>query len=582
MTLFRPTEARNAKAASLAPNFHDRACAFAVAAGCVVFILAILVGAASAGGERKALTNALVLAIICGTTSWAATMRIIAETAKAIDRLILRVRAAADGDTNIALDKRSCEELPELVNAIDRLLDRVRSSLTSFHDLAMHDTVTGLPNRLHLRRVAEQQLYADIRPAGTSGVVFIDLDRFKAVNDTLGHHIGDQLLSMIAARLNIVVHGGGEAEDAPPLHRPIVARLGGDEFTIFIPSAADDAALRRIGRRVLSALAEPFEISGHSIEIGASIGIALHDGPAGGGYAALMRNADLAMYHAKAKGRGQIQIYSPELRVRSENRHVIEAELRSALTLEQFTLFFQPQVTIDRSRVVTAEALLRWQHPQGLRMPASFIDIAEDSGLIIEIGRWAMGHIAATLARWHDHGFNTRIGMNVSGRQLESGSFFRDLESAMETHGAPWDMLELEITETCLTPDDAELIGHFNRLRDRGVVIAIDDFGIGYSNLARLRSLPIDRLKIDRSLIADIAHSGEAATISHAIVALAHGLGYGVVAEGVENALQAEVLKVMGADMIQGYLVARPMPEADFPGWAAQFAADNTRLAIRV
>lgn len=562
-------------------SFRERAIAFAIAAGCVVFILAMLVGYVSAaGGGPKAFGNALILAIICSATSWAATMRIVAETAGAIDRLIVRVRAAAKGELNFSLDKQGLEELPELVESIDSLLARVRTSLNSFHDLAMHDAVTGLPNRLHLRREAERQLYSTAEERTKAALIFIDLDRFKSVNDTLGHQIGDQLLGMVGSRLNIVIDAECDAGEGL-LHRPLAARLGGDEFTVLVPSIADNAAAHRLGRRILRALSEPYEIAGHSIEIGASIGIALH-GDHGGGLTALMRNADLAMYDAKTRGRGQVQIYSPVLSAQNDDRRTNEQELRRALEHDQFEIFLQPQIDAVSKQVITSEALLRWRHPGGLRMPGSFIGTAEESGLIVEIGEWVIHKVAGMLADWHRQGINTRIAINISARQLERAEFFRMLESAMETARAPWDLLELEITETCLMDDDPQLIDEFDRLRGRGVAIAIDDFGNGYSNLARLRHLPIDRLKIDRSLIADIATCGEAATISHTIIALAHGLGYTVVAEGVENVLQTEVLRVMGADMLQGYLIARPMPAADFLGWRRQFTAENINLAIRV
>lgn len=582
---------RQAAKAALDPSFRERAVAFAVAAGCVVFILAMLVGWASAKtGDATALRNAIILAIICGVTSWAATMQVVAETAGAIDRLIVRVRAAAQGEIDVTLDRRDREELPDLVDAIDRLLGRVQSSLASFHELAMFDAVTGLPNRLHLRREAERQLYSADRDKCDAAIIFIDLDRFKSVNDTLGHQMGDELLGTVASRLNVVIdtemeasgkRAGSSTAARPIIARPIAARLGGDEFTVLVPQSSGEDAVRRLARRILRALSEPYEIAGHSIEIGASIGIAFNDDRRGG-LTALMRNADLAMYQAKAKGRGQVQVYSAELGEQNDGRRAIESDLRRALALHQFEIYLQPQILVADRHVVSAEALLRWRHPDGLRLPGSFIDIAEESGLIVEIGEWVINAVARMLGQWHAAGVGLRIALNISARQLERGDFFRILEQAMERARAPWDLLELEITETSLVGDDPHLIEQFNRLRARGVAISIDDFGIGYSNLARLRSLPIDRLKIDRSLIADITHCGEAATISHTIVALAHGLGYSVVAEGVENTLQTEVIKVMGIDMMQGYLIARPMPAAEFLPWARQYAVDNIVPAIRI
>src|SRR3546814_159096 len=490
-------------------SFRERAVTFSVAAGCVVFILAMLVGAATThGGGPREFRNALVLGIICGVTSWGATMRIVAETAGAIDRLIVRVRAAAKGEVDIAFDKGEREELPELVDSLDRLLGRVRSSLHSFHDLAMHDAVTGLPNRLHLRREAERQLYTATNDRTRAALIFIDLDRFKSVNDTLGHHIGDQLLGIVASRLSVVIDA--ECESGMHAERPLAARLGGDEFTVLVPDVACAEDARRLGRRLLRALSEPYEIAGHSVEIGASIGIALHSENSRG-LTTLMRNADLAMYHAKARGRGQVQIFTPALAAQSEDRRLIEQELRRALEHEQFEIYLQPQITALDKRVTAAEALLRWRHPQGMRLPGDFIGIAEDSGIIVDIGEWTMRTVARTLAAWHRQHINTRIGLNISPRQLERADFFRMLEQAMEAAGAPWDLLDLGITETALVEGDSFLIEKFNRLRARGVKIAIDDFGIGYSNLAPPTSPTIDPLTIARSPLPELPPRGPAA-----------------------------------------------------------------------
>jgi len=568
------------------PTFRAKACAFSFAAGSVVFILAILCGAVSSGGDRDGLVDAIILAIICSVTSWAATMRALSETAGAIDRVIERVSAAAHGELNFALDRQAREELPELVVAIDKLLERARASLVGFQNLAMHDPVTGLPNRLHLRREAERQLYDPAHADTQAALIFIDLDRFKPVNDTLGHALGDQLLSMVASRLCIVVAedqsiGGGpgnnrtENAGAPTGPRPIVARLGGDEFTIFLPRVDDEEAARRIGRRALRAISEPYEIAGHSIDIGASVGVAIHT-PDGSGFNGLMRHADLAMYHAKALGRGQVQLYSSSIKAWNDERLTTEKQLRRALEQGQFELHLQPQVSVGGGHVIAAEALLRWRLPNGeLRMPGSFIATAEESGLIVSIGEWVVGAVARLIGSWHAQGFDMRVSMNVSPRQLERPEFFRILDEAMIAAAAPWRLLELEITESLAMRGDEQLIVQLAKLRARGVTIAIDDFGAGYSNLARLRSMPIDRLKIDRSLIADIAHSEEAATIIHAIIALSQGLGYLAIAEGVEQPAQLEQLRTMGCDVMQGYLIARPMSEAALRAWAAAHTPDN-------
>ncbi len=551
-----------------------RASAFAVAAGSIVFILAMILGAINADGSQEALINGIVLALICGITSWAATMRSITETAGAIDQVVDRILEASRGELGGNLDVQEFEDLPALVNAINRLLDRVRASITNFQDLALRDAVTGLPNRVQLRREAERLLRDRLNDDPIAALLFIDLDRFKAVNDTLGHAHGDHLLAMVAVRI-------GDAIEAEALPRgmtpPIAARLAGDEFTILAPAVPDMEWVDRFSQRILGAMAEPFELSGQAVEIGASIGIACC--PADGrDLSQLMKNADVAMYHAKASGRGQVQFFSAELKARSEGRRALERQLKQALASREFELFVQPQVNAGDGAVVAGEALIRWRHPElGMRLPANFIALAEESGLIIEIGDWVTDAVAALLGDWRRRGLAQRLTFNVSPRQLERQDFFVHLEDAMARSGGNWSQLELEVTETLVMRSEPQTIARLADLRAKGVSIAIDDFGTGYSNLARLRQLPVNRIKIDRSIIADIGLSAQARTITQAIVGLAHGLGCDVVAEGVETGIQAGILRVMGCDILQGHAIAEAMETNSFPDWVEQ-ARNRTRL----
>jgi diguanylate cyclase len=328
---------------------------------------------------------------------------------------------------------------------------------------------------------------------------------------------------------------------------------------------------------VLYALSEPFDLAGNEVEIGASIGIALRPNH-GTTLHDLMRAADAAMYHAKGSGRGRAEHFTETLAAQLADRARLESDLREAIDGDQFMLVFQPQVGMADGRIVAAEALLRWQHPRdGLRLPGTFIDRAEETGLIVEIGEWVIRTVAETIARWGRMGIEQRLAINISPRQLDHAGFFRKLRAAMHAASAPARLLELEITETLAMHCNEDVIEAIATLRADGATIAVDDFGTGYSNLARLRALPVDRVKLDRSLIAPIAESADARTIAQAVIGLVHGLGCEAVGEGIETQAQADVLRVIGCDVIQGYAIAQPMAEDDFIAWTRR----DDRMALR-
>lgn len=546
-------------------TLKGRAVAFAFCVGAVTFILALLASAQS--GSPVELVRAVIVAIVCGTMSWASAERTIAGHAEAVDAAIDRLSRAAEGDLVSPTPPTVASCLPHLAGAMDGLMRQVRANLENVHSLAMLDPVTQLPNRAYFRREAARLLRE--LPADTiSAMFFIDLDKFKMVNDSLGHAQGDKLLGKVANRLRAVI--ATEPGRPPRFPRePLLGRLAGDEFTLLLPEVSAREEAERVGRAMLYALAEPFDLDGHSVEIGASIGLALRPDQ-GRGLGELMRAADVAMYHAKERGRGQLQSFTPALAARLADNVRLEAELREALVKRQFLFMFQPQIALPGGEVVAAEGLLRWQHPLlGLKMPDSFIARAEECGLIHDIGDWALEELAATMARWQAAGLSARLSANVSPRQITRPDYFVRVRDALVRHGAAPAMLELEITESMAMQCGDEVLGELARLRSEGVTIAIDDFGTGYSNLARLKDLPIDRVKIDRSLIADIARSAEARTIAHAVIELVHGLGYTVVAEGVESENQRTLLDVIGCDFIQGFAIARPMAEADYLAWLA-------------
>ena len=548
-------------------SLKSRGTAFALCAGAVVFILALL---AMVHGNDDEIVAALVVALVCGTLSWRSAERAISGIAEAIDHMAERLVAAADGDLVSPMPAPVSAALPDLARAMEGLFGQVRVNLDSVHMLALFDPVTSLPNRLNFRREAERAL-GDIAGTGGAALLFIDLDRFKMVNDSLGHAEGDKLLMMVANRLRHVL-SEDEAGDA------IVARLAGDEFTLFAP-AVDEAEATRLARRALFALAEPFDLAGHRLNLGASIGLALFP-EHGSDLTTMMRAADIAMYHAKAEGRGQFQVYSAALAERYESRLKIDRELRHALEAGGFALHFQPQRATRGDDLAAVEALLRWHHPDGdLRTPRSFVPAAEESGLIVAIGDWVIEEAAERGGRWVAAGRPLRMSVNVSPRQLDRPDFFAGVLATLARHAVPPALLELEITESIAMQCSPAVIEGIAGARALGISIAIDDFGTGYSNLSRLKALRVDRVKLDPSLIRDVTDSADARTLVHSVVGLIHALGYEVVAEGVEGRDQAEVLSAIGCDLLQGFLVAAPMPEPALLAWRRQLHPDRVALA---
>ncbi|WP_034160248.1 putative bifunctional diguanylate cyclase/phosphodiesterase [Sphingomonas sp. ERG5] len=544
-------------------SLKSRAIAFAMCAGAVAFILALVAtsnGTIDIGNVARALIPAIVCAVMC----WASAERAISATASAIDSAIARLTRAAHGDLDGEIPAEIAENVPQLASAMRGLFQQLSCNLESVHRLAMFDPVTALPNRTNFRRTCERML-ADMPQEVHAALFFIDLDRFKVVNDTMGHAMGDMLLGMVANRLRAVADRVVSETGAT---QPLIGRLAGDEFTMFFRDLRDPADAARIGRGILFALAEPFDLSGTDVEIGASIGIAMRP-EHGVNLTDLMRAADAAMYHAKANGRGRVEYFSAALAEEIADRAQLESDLREAIDQNQFTLVFQPQISLPGGRIVAAEALIRWRHPRdGLRLPGTFIKRAEETGLIVEIGEWVIATVADTIARWGKMGIEQRLAINISPRQLDHAAFFRRLRAAMKAANAPAHLLELEITETLAMHCSGDVVEAIAQLRADGATISIDDFGTGYSNLARLRDLPVDRVKLDRSLIEQIADSNEARTIAHAVIGLIHGLGCEAVGEGIETQAQADVLRVIGCDVIQGYAIALPMDEEAFIAWS--------------
>ncbi|MEO7814094.1 MAG: EAL domain-containing protein [Sphingomicrobium sp.] len=518
----------------------------------------------------KQVIASLVAGAFCLLISYIASERPNSESARSLTALAERLLAVEEGDLTSPAPAILRETNPKLAAAVDSLFEEVRASIENAHALGMYDPVTSLPNRLHFRSEADKLLSA--ANGSRSAMLFIDLDRFKSVNDCLGHARGDQLLVMVANRLRVVVTAEICDSNVP---RPLLARLAGDEFTMFFPQIQGLAEIEMIARRIALAVSESFELQGHSIDIGASIGVAVSPDH-GSTVESLMRAADLAMYRAKSRGGGQHCLFSDTLAKEHQLRIETENALTDVVPRGQLRLVLQPQMSLTTGETTGVEALLRWQHPRdGVRAPSTFISIAEQTGMIGEIGDWVMDQVALILSGWRRQGIDRRLAFNISPRQLERVDFFTRLRHAFAAQEVPLSMIELEFTETAAMQCSEHELAEIAALRAEGASIAIDDFGTGYSNLARLRSMPLDRVKLDQQLIADIETSEKARVVVQAVIHLIKGVDCEIVAESVENSAQADILRAMGCDTVQGYVFAEPMYEDDFEAWIAN--ADGKR-----
>ncbi len=506
---------------------------------------------------------ALIAGTFCLLISYMASERPNSESARALTALSERLLAIEDGDLMSPAPPAVRRIMPKLASAVDTLFAEVRASIENAHALGMYDPVTSLPNRLNFRSEADK-LLSEADGKRQTAMLFVDLDRFKSVNDSLGHARGDQLLIMVANRLRVVVNAEFNGN---PSCRPLLARLAGDEFTMFLPQVDTVADVERVARRVVQAISEPFELCSRSIDIGASIGVAISPDH-GANIETLMRAADIAMYHAKSSGGGQHCLFNAELAAQYQRKVEIETALTEAVQRGEFRLAFQPQISLVTGEVTGAEALLRWDHPRdGVRFPATFIDVAERTGAIIEIGEWVISEVAAILAHWERAGIGKRLSFNVSPCEVERADFFVKLRRGFANAGVPLSMVELEFTESAAMKVSQPVLAEIAALRGEGARIAIDDFGTGYSNIARLRSMPLDVVKLDPSLIADIATSEKARIVVQAVIQLVRGVGCEVVAEAVETAAQADILRAMGCDTVQGFVFAPAMFEDEFLEW---------------
>jgi diguanylate cyclase (GGDEF)-like protein len=435
-----------------------------------------------------------------------------------------------------------------LVSEVD--VSAIKRTEAQAQYMALHDALTGLPNRSHLTQRFEMVLSAIRGAQQEAALIFIDLDHFKDVNDTLGHATGDALLIEVSRRLRGAVRGSD-----------LVARLGGDEFLILMVATDIRSEIERVRLRLTRAVAEPVHLGGRDLHVTASIGVALYP-QHGNDVQTLMRNADLAMYSAKEGGRNALAYYDAAMADAVEGRTALEAELRMAFERREFEVHYQPIVEASSGRIVGAEALVRWRHPQrGLVAPDVFIPLCESTGLIRRLGALVFSSAAHQQVAWAQAGHGLRISVNLSARQLRSAELLPDLAAALRTSGADPRQLQLEITESMLLGQDDELLALFQALQDLHLGLALDDFGTGYSNLAYLQRFPIDTLKIDKTFIQSLQNNRALAEL---IVSMARLMRLRVVAEGVETQEQLAWVRAQGIEFCQGYLFARPLPVADF------------------
>jgi diguanylate cyclase (GGDEF)-like protein len=473
-------------------------------------------------------------------------------------------------ELNDTLEQRITERTTDLVHSNEQLKKEIAErerSQAEIHYLAHHDSLTGLANRVLLRQQLEQALSHPPVEGGVVAVLFIDLDGFKGINDTLGHLTGDALLRCVAKRIQENVR---EADK--------VARLGGDEFAVIQIDAEQPKRAAILATRLIEVIAQPYQVEDSQLLIGASIGVAVATTDTTNPED-LLKSADLAMYRAKADGRGTYRFFEPQMDASAQARRAMEISLRTADLHKDFEIHYQPLVDLRSGHVTCLESLLRWRHPEkGFIAPTEFIPLAEEIGMIVPLGEWVLHRACAEAKNWPE---NVKVAVNLSPVQFRNGDLARAVQAALEESGLPAKRLELEITETVLLDKSENNIAVLNKIRDFGVTISMDDFGTGYSSLSYLRSFRFDKVKIDRSFIGDLTKDDESLAIVRAITDLGRSFGMTTVAEGVETLEQLRCLEGEGCAQVQGYLLSPPRPAAEIPLIIKTLAhARNTRQPL--
>ncbi|MBI5784329.1 MAG: EAL domain-containing protein [Rhodocyclales bacterium] len=521
-------------------------------------------GSYDAAKERTLLTFGLLAALMAlfGIVVSVLFRNVVLRPLQGLELAIRRVNA---GDAKQRADLCADDEIGMVSRAFNGLLDQQEEHRRQLQYLAYHDVLTGLPNQL----LVKDRLVQAIAFAGRSGnrvaLLFLDLDNFKTINDSLGHPVGDALLRAVSERLV------GCIRDTDT-----VARQGGDEFLVILSDVQSSDDIAALAEKLLERLTVPFQIEGHDLSTSASIGIAIHPDDSRD-FDTLLKKADTALYEAKAAGRNAYRFFTERMNVEASEYLQVRSGLRRAIENREFELHYQPQIDLATGALVGVEALIRWQHPQqGWIPPARFIPVAEDSGLIVAIGEWVLREACRQLAEWRSSGLpELTVAVNLSGVQFKRGMVERSVMAALQEFDLPARLLELELTESILIKDTESVLATVRRLKDIGVRLSIDDFGTGYSSLSYLKRFNVDKLKIDQSFVRDFTSDPDDAAIVRAIIQMARSLNLRTIAEGVETAHVRDQLAAFNCDEAQGYYFARPMPAADFERFVAARASSS-------
>ncbi len=519
------------------------------------------------GGPLAPVATGLMLMVI--VVPAALTYHLAGKLVADIRALKVSAEAIVAGDMDQPLEVDCRCEVGGLADSFRKMVGRLNSNLLRMNVLAYHDSVTGFPNRAVVQHVLSKALDGP-QPMPVS-VLFIDLDGFKAINDALGHEAGDELLRQVSLR---IVEEGlnrrrdevddcttayGELCDRPP-EGVVFSRFAGDEFVAVIPVITEEGALTAMCERIQAALQRPFKIGSDVAHIGASIGVAR--APIDSTSASeILADADMAMYSAKQQGRGRAVFFDRELRDRLLDRQTLEQELRAALETDQFVVHYQPRYDVQTGAITGYEALVRWKHPsRGILTPGHFLELAEKNQVMCDLGGIVLQKVLQQIKRWQSAGQHLPVAVNISPSQFRNPLLIDRIKAMLESNHIDPRMLEIEITEQAAMSDYADAAPKLERLRATGVRIAVDDFGVGYSNLTQLVNLPFDVLKIDKSLVDDIGVVAKSEAVIEFLVHLAHKMGHTTIAEGIERSEQLDFLKRVGCDDVQGFLFARPQP----------------------
>ena len=494
-------------------------------------------------------------------------------------------RDIGNGHLNTLVSLDGCDELIEVSRGFNDMAESLVESDEKIRFIAYHDSLTRLPNRRMFHYLLSNTIATADRSGDRLALLFLDIDNFKNINDSLGHDVGDELLQQFSRRVSEAMRD--EDMLVPPDSAPLgsddlllndlVARLGGDEFTVVLPHLQQAADASLVAQRILDAMGRDFVLANHQLRISTSIGITLYPDN-GKSPDDLIKYADIAMYHAKAQGKNNFQFYSEDLNEAIADRIERENELRAAIEQQQLSVYFQPQVALPSRSIYGLEALVRWQHPgKGMISPVHFIPLAEETGMITELGAWVMHETCRIAESWRQQELlNFRVSVNVSSRQFERQDVALLVTEALQKSGLPAQFLTVELTESAIMSNREDNLLVLEKIKRLGVKLSLDDFGTGYSSLSYLRAFPVDTLKIDRQFIVEAQAEAEVRSIISAIVMMAHALNLDVVAEGVEDAEQLAYLESVGCDVIQGFYFSRPLPEAE----ARAFIAKASRCGI--